>query len=292
MKHIRANGLDFGYLEEGEGPLVLLLHGFPDTARTWEHQMPALAAAGYRAVAPSLRGYPPTEIPRGGFYDKATLACDVADLIRVLGRGEPAYLVGQDWGAIIGYAVLAAFPAQVRRAVLMAVPHPAQADRSLLDAKHVHRSFHWWFFQMPGLPEKAIVENDFAFIDYLWDYWTAAGHEDAAHIAGIKRMLAEPGALAATLGYYRAMFNPARGDPGLEEVRARMSRSINVPTLAICGAEDMRAELMLDQARFFTGEYRFELVERAGHFPQRERPEQVTRLILEWLGTPHREPEP
>ncbi len=284
MKHIRANGLEFGYLEMGEGPLVLLLHGFPDTPATWAHQMPALAAAGYRVVAPSLRGYPPTEIPRDGYYDKATLATDVAELIRVLGGGQPAHLVGQDWGAIIGYAVLAAFPGLMRRAVLMAVPHPAEADRSLLDPKHIHRSFHWWFFQMHDLPEKALAANDFAFVDYLWDYWTAPGHEDAAHIAGIKRMLAVPGALAATLGYYRAMFDAGKADPRLQDVQSRMNGSIGVPTLALCGAEDMRAELMELQARHFSGEYRFELVAGAGHFPQRERPAEVTRLVLDWLG--------
>ena len=159
MKRVRANGLDFAYVEQGEGPLVLLLHGFPDTAMSWSHQIPALAAAGYRAVAPYLRGYSPTEIPRDGFYDKATLATDVAELIRALGGG-PAHLIGQDWGATIGYAVLAAFPELVCRAVLMAVPHPAQSSKSFLDPKHVHRSFHWWFFQLPDLPEKAIVEND------------------------------------------------------------------------------------------------------------------------------------
>lgn len=291
MKHIRANGLEFAYLEMGEGPLVLLLHGFPDTPATWAHQMPALAAAGYRAVAPSLRGYPPTEIPRDGCYDKATLATDVAELIRILGGGQPAHLVGQDWGAIIGYAVLAAFPGQVRRAVLMAVPHPAEADRSLLDPKHIHRSFHWWFFQMHGLPEKALAANDFAFVDYLWDYWTAPGHEDAAHIAAIKRMLAAPGALAATLGYYRAMFDAGKADSRLQDVRSRMNGPIDVPTLALCGAEDLRAELMGLQARHFSGEYRFELVAGAGHFPQRERPAAVTRLVLDWLGAAHEGPQ-
>ena len=121
MNHLRANGLDFAYLEKGDGPLVILLHGFPDTAHTWDHQSSALAAAGYRTVAPYLRGYYPSGIPQDGFYDKATLATDIAALIRLLGGGKPVHLVGQDWGAIITYAVLAAFPELIRCAVVIAV---------------------------------------------------------------------------------------------------------------------------------------------------------------------------
>ena len=284
MNHIRANGIDFAYIEEGRGALVILLHGFPDTANTWSHQMAALAAAGYRAVAPYLRGYHPSEIPHDGFYDKATLATDVAELIRALGGGKPVYLVGQDWGAIIAYAVLAAFPELVRRAVVMAVPHPAQVSKSMLDAKHIQRSFHWWFFQLPDLPEKALVANDFAFIDYLWRYWTSPGHEDGAHLVEIKAMLSQPGVLAATLGYYRAMLDPAKGDPSLQHTRDLMARSISVPTLALCGGDDLRAELMTDQARYFSGEYDYQVVPGAGHFLHREKPAEVTRLMLEWLG--------
>ena len=108
MKRLRANGIDFAYLDNGAGPLVLLLHGFPDSARSWSYQMPALAAAGYRAVAPYLRGYPPSEVPREGFYDMGTLATDVAELIRGLGAGTPVHLVGQDWGAAITSSVVAA----------------------------------------------------------------------------------------------------------------------------------------------------------------------------------------
>ena len=168
----------------------------------------------------------------------------------------------------------------------MAVPHPAETAKSVLNARHVHRSFHWWFFQLPRLPETALAENDFAFVDYLWEYWASPGYRDTEHVAKIKRMLAEPGALPATLGYYRALFDPRNMDPRLETLRQSMDRAITVPTLALCGSDDLRSELMIDQAKHFAAEYRFELITGAGHFLHREKPAEVTRLLLDWLGKP------
>ncbi len=283
MKHILVRGLNFAYLEQGEGPLVFLLHGFPDNAQTWSHQIPALVAQGYRVVAPYLRGYPPTDVGTGGYYDKATLVADVAALIQALGEGKPCHLVGQDWGAIIGYGVLAAYPELIARAVLMAVPHPGQVSKSLTDAKHIQRSFHWWFFQLPDLPEKALAENNMAFIDYLWNYWTTEGYQDDAHLQSVKETLAQPGVLAATLGYYRAMFDVAKADPALADLRVLMARQIKVPTLALCGADDLRAELMQAQAQYFENEYDFKLIARAGHFLHREQPQAVTQQLLDWF---------
>jgi pimeloyl-ACP methyl ester carboxylesterase len=211
---------------------------------------------------------------------------DIAALIRALGGDAKVHLVGQDFGASITYELLAAYPELVRRAVVMAVPHPAETAKSVTNVRHVHRSFHWWFFQLPGLPERALAENDFAFVDYLWEYWSAPGYRDTKHIAEIKRMLAEPGVLAATLGYYRAMFDPRNMDPRLESLRKSMGGAIAVPTLALCGGDDLRAELMTDQAKHFSGEYRYEVVAGAGHFLHREKPAEVTRLVLDWLGKP------
>ncbi|TXL78804.1 alpha/beta hydrolase [Vineibacter terrae] len=282
-RRVRANGIELACLEAGSGPTVILVHGFPDNARTWSRQIPALAAAGFHVVAPFLRGYPPTEIPAQGYYDRATLALDLKELIVALGGGEPAFLVGQDWGAGITYAVAAAFPELVRRAVVMAVAHPAEMRRTLLASpQHIHRSFHWWFFQLAALPEAAIAANDFAFVDYLWSYWSP-GHEDAAHLADVKQMLALPGALSAALAYYRALFDPANADPALAELRDASNRPIAVPTLALCGSNDLRGEMLARQKEFFRGPYEWRIVEGCGHFLHRERPAEITRLVVEWL---------
>lgn len=283
---VQANGLRFRYLEAGpeDGELVLLLHGYPDGAHSWEHQLPALAAAGYRAVAPWLRGYPPTEIPAGGWYDRATLATDARALIATLSPGRPALFIGQDWGAAIGYALLAAYPDYVRRAVLLAVPHPAEVKATLRRSpKHALRSFHWFLFQLPALPEWLCARRDYAFLETLWKLWSP-DFEDQAHVAGIRRAMATPGALEASLAYYRAMFRRDRADPALAAVRARSEGLSGVPTRVLCGTRDMRREMLEPQRRWFSGEYDWHTVEGAGHFLHREKPAEVNRLILDWLG--------
>ena len=281
---VHAGGLDFAYLEEGSGPLLLCLHGFPDNAWSWERQIPAFAGAGYRVVAPFLRGYAPTAVPADGWYDRATLAADVRALVEALGGG-PAVIVGQDWGAAITYGAIAAFPELFARAVVMAIPHPAMIRESFTSPAQVHRAFHWWFFQLPHLPEMAVAANDFAFIDYLWEYWSP-GHDDRAHVARVKRTLAGEGSLVAAIGYYRAALDPAKQDPALADLRARLEQPIRVPTFALCGGDDIRADVMERQKQHFTGPYTYRVIPGCGHFLHRERPAEVTRAVLDWLATP------
>jgi pimeloyl-ACP methyl ester carboxylesterase len=285
-RDVNVNGVRLRVLEDGDGPLVVLLHGFPDNAFTWDRQIPALVAAGYRVIAPFLRGYPPSEVPVRGYFDRATLALDIEALIQTQNGGAPALLVAQDWGAAIAYGVLGAFPGIVRRAVLLAVPHP-QVVRATLrrSPAHVIRSFHWFLFQLPRLPEALCSARDHAFIETLWRLWSPA-FDDAAHVAQVRRMLAQPGAMHATLNYYRALFQRRYQDPALGALRARLDDPIRVPTLVACGGRDMRRHLLAQQRTRFAGAYEWRVVEGAGHFLHREKPAEVNALILDWLARP------
>jgi pimeloyl-ACP methyl ester carboxylesterase len=281
--HIHPHGVDFVCLAQGSGPLVLLVHGFPDIPHTWSSQMQALSDAGYRVIAPYLPGYLPSRVADNAYFDKASLVHGIAGLIEAMSPGQKLHYIGQDWGAIIGYALCAARPDLLHSAVLMAVPHPQTVNNHLLVPKHIQRSFHWWFFQQAELPEQALLANDMAFIDYLWHYWSVPGYEDHAHIAQVKQCLRQPGVLTTALAYYRAMFDPAKADPALHALRAAMQHPITVPTLALCGAQDMRAELMREQAACFGGLYEYREVPDAGHFLQREQSAAVNALLLDWL---------
>jgi pimeloyl-ACP methyl ester carboxylesterase len=277
---VEANGIEFATLEAGEGPLVLLLHGFPDNSWTYESQLHALAEAGYRAVAPHMRGYPPTGPAPDGRYDSEALAADVAGLARALGDG-PAYVVGNDWGAIATYAAMALHPEAFTRAVVINVGHPSTFLATLLHPSQVHHIFHFWFFQLGPIAENAVRANDLAFVDYLWDYWSAPGHDYADHLARVKATLEPEGAVEAALAYYRGLMDMPTAHP---DAAARMQGRVAVPTLSIFGDHDPPRELSRDEHVHFDGEYRLEIVEGAGHFVHRERADDVNRLVLDWFG--------
>ena len=282
---VRARGLTFSTLEEGEGPLVLCLHGFPDHARSFRHQLPALAAAGFRAVAPALRGYAPTGPAPDGRYQSAALAEDAVALIEALGYDD-AIVFGHDWGATAAYGAALAAPQRVRKLIAAAVPYGPQVLSSFMTSyDQQRRSWYMFFFQTP-FADAAVAHDDFAFLERLWRDWSPNWRYPAEEMAALKETFRQPGVLEAALGYYRATFNPALQDPALAALQGRMMTDpIDVPSLMLHGADDgcMGAELVKGMAALFPRGLRVEIVPGTGHFLHQEAPDWVNALVLDFL---------
>jgi pimeloyl-ACP methyl ester carboxylesterase len=282
---VQASDLEFGLLEAGTGPLALCLHGFPDTAHTWTRLLPELAAAGFRAVAPFMRGYAPTGIPADGAYQVGALAADAVALHEVLGGGSDAVLIGHDWGAEAAYGAAAHAPERWRRVVTLGVP-PAGADFALFsDYDQLRRFFYLFMFRDPlGFAEGVVASDNMAFLDRLWQDWSP-GFEAAGHLALVKQSLAGPGRLAAAIGYYQAA---GAADPAgryAAEQRA-VSQQNPQPTLYLHGARDgcIGADLARAAEPFLAPGSRVAIIEDAGHFLHLEKPAEVNARILDWVS--------
>jgi pimeloyl-ACP methyl ester carboxylesterase len=286
MDVITANGLEFGYLADGpeDGPLALCLHGFPDSAHTWRHLLPELAAAGYRAVAPFMRGYAPTAIPADGAYEIGALAADANALHEALGGRSDAVLIGHDWGAGATYAALNRAPERWRKAVTMAVPPIPALVTGFLRYEQIKRSFYVFFFQTP-LAEMAL---DASFVANLWHDWSP-DYDGTTDVAHAMDCLDTPERIAAALGYYRAMFDPSRLNPRYAAEQDAVNQVGERPILYLHGLADgcLSAEAMGGAGTvlpLLPPGSRVEFIPGAGHFLQLERPAQVAGQILGWLA--------
>jgi pimeloyl-ACP methyl ester carboxylesterase len=288
---VRANGLEFGLLEAGHGPLALCLHGFPDTAHTWRYLLPGLAAAGFRAVAPFMRGYAPTAIPADGCYDLGALASDANALHEVLGGDEHAVLIGHDWGAEAAYIATAAAPGRWRRLVTMASP-PAALDPVLFsDYEQLKRFFYLFLFRdTPGLAEQIVAADGMAFIGRLRQDWSP-GFDAGEWVDRVRQSLGDPARLSAAISYYRAPLAadlaadlPAGPAPYQAERQAAGQRAPQ-PTLYLHGSADgcIGVDLVRDAERHLGPGSRLRVIQDAGHFPQVEQPGEVSRHILAWV---------
>jgi epoxide hydrolase 4 len=268
------------YVEAGEGPLVVLLHGFPEFWFGWRHQIPALAEAGFRVVAPDMRGYNLSGRPAGvAAYHPGRLALDVRDLIRERGA-ESARLAGHDWGGAAAWAVANNHPDVVERLAILNCPHARRMIKALRTPRQILRSWYMFAFQPPWLPERLLRARDwFALRAALRD----AKRPDAFPPADVERYVeawSQPGALTAMVNYYRAIF---RERPGRFLSRVR---PIEAPTLVIWGERDsvLGPELAEPDRADVPNLERVERFPEASHWVQHDERERVSALLAEFFA--------
>ncbi len=282
---VSANGVEFAYLTAGEGPLALCLHGFPDSAHGWRHLLPALADAGFRAVAPYQRGYAPTSVPADGRFQSGVLGVDANALHGVLGGDGRAVIIGHDWGASGTHAAAVLAPERWSKVVSMAVPPGGAIGMAFLgNLAQIKRSWYMFFFQSP-LADFVVPANDLAFIDMLWADWSP-GHDATDDLLHVKAALRDPAHLAAAIGYYRATLGDGLKDPALDDAQAATSTVPPQPMLYLHGRNDgcIGVEVAEMAAATAPPNLTVEIVDDAGHFLHLERPDAVNQRILEFLA--------
>ena len=290
----RSGDLEFTALAAGptDGPLVVFVHGFPDGPETFASQLTAFGAHGYRAIAPTLRGYEPSSVPADGDHSLITLADDVAGWLDHLGV-QAAHLVGHDWGAAITYTAAARHPDRFTSASTMAVPPLPRIPQAVRRVpKQLVLSWYMTFFQLRWISERAASARDHALIAWFWKRWSPGYDLDEDAWVGLRKRFAEPGVLTSTLRYYRQNATPLLL-MGLKTNEAMDLTTVEAPTLVLHGSDDgcMTPKLfsavhdIAVEAGDFPGGLRREEVPGCGHFLHLEQPDEISERILEHIVT-------
>ena len=283
-REIRANDVEFTVLETGSGPLALCLHGFPDSAQSWRHLLPALAEDGFHAVAPFMRGFAPTAVPDDGCFSLGALIADANALHDGLDGNEEAVLIGSDWGAEAAYGAAAFAPERWRRLVTLAIP-PLTMDAQLFtDFEQLRRFFYMFMFTQP-FAEDLVAADDLAFIERLWAEWSP-GLDADEDLAFAKDCIRERDHLTAAIGYYRAALGaPVEACARFAAEQGALAQAPPQPVLYLHGAADgcIGADLVREAESHLADGSRFLLIEDAGHFLHLERPQLVNEEVLGWI---------
>jgi pimeloyl-ACP methyl ester carboxylesterase len=287
---ITANGTRFHIVEAGEGPLVLMLHGFPQFWWTWRAQLPALADAGFRAVAADLRGYGGSDKPPRG-YDLITAASDAAGLVRALGEAN-AVVVGHDWGGLVAWTMAAYFPKVVRRLAVVSVAHPLRMRAATLTnpVRTGAGGAYMLGFQLPMLPERRLVRHDARWVGRMLNAWSGPGWPDADAERRYRTAIQIPSVAHSALEYHRWFMRSRLRPDGMRYAR-RMRTAVQAPTLQLHGALDscVLPATARGSGQYVDAPYRWRLIDGAGHFPQEEQPGRLGDELCHWLADP--EPE-
>jgi pimeloyl-ACP methyl ester carboxylesterase len=286
---LTASGLEFTALEAGNpsDPLVLCLHGFPDGPQTFRHQFGPLVEAGYRVIAPTLRGYEPSSQPSDGDYSLTSLADDVVGWLDDLGA-DKAHLVGHDWGAAIVSVVGGLHSGRVATTTAMAVPPLPRIPKALRHVpRQLQRSWYMTVFQLRGVSERALMARDWSLLRRLWKAWSPSYEMSASEWGELRTQFKQPDVAKAALSYYRQNATP----PilmGLRRTPAMEVTKFEVPTLVIHGSEDGCMDRRLFAHTVHDEDHpagvRLLEIQGAGHFVHLEQPEQVNAAIVQHLA--------
>jgi epoxide hydrolase 4 len=273
------NGFKMHYVTAGEGPLLLMVHGFPEFWYSWRLQIPVLAKY-YKVVAPDLRGYNESGKPSGG-YDVKTLVSDLTALIDQLGYKD-AVVMAHDWGGMLAWSLTIVEPERVNKLIMLNMPHPAVFTRNLLtNPAQLLRSWYVGFFQIPFLPEQVIALNNYQFIETAFRGMAVNKKAfDREVLDAYKKAIAKPGAKTAAVNYYRNLLRS-----WTQTDQAVLNRKIKVPTLMIWGEKDtaLGKETTVGTEKYVE-DFTIKYIPEASHWVQQEAPEKVNEYVLEWLG--------
>ncbi len=268
------------YVEAGDGPLAVLLHGFPEFWYGWHKQIPVLADAGFRVVAPDMRGYNLSSRPAGiAAYDTDRLALDVRELIEERGA-ERAYLIGHDWGAAVAWVAAMNHPEVVERLAILNVPHPRRMLEGLRRPRQLAKSWYMFAFQLPGLPERAVRASNWRALRRGFEHDARPGAFTPEDIERYVAAWSQPDTTTAMINYYRAAL---RRSPRTAEARLR---PVAAPTLVIFGERDryLSADLVEPYRDDVPNLVRVVRLPQASHWVQHDEPETVGKLLVEFGG--------